>query len=57
MRWPNELYRLLSTLFPEDSYGSYASLFKKGYNEGVISIEELEQAKVYYGRLWNYAGD
>ena len=48
----------LELLFPiEANYGSRASLFGKGLENGVITREEYNQAKEYYGKLWNYVGD
>lgn len=48
----------LELLFPHEAhYGSISSLFGKGLENGVVTSEEYEQAKRYYGKLWRYVGD
>lgn len=51
------MYIVLCELYPEESFGSYASVFLRGLKEHVITDEEFDRAKNYYGTLWNYAGD
>lgn len=48
---------ILTELFPLESYGSVSSLFIAGRNAGIITSEELSEAREYYGRLWSYSGD
>lgn len=43
--------------YPEDSWGSKATLFGRGLREGDITKEEYNEARDYYGHMWNYAGD
>ena len=48
----------LETLFPhEANYGSRASLFGKGLENKIITQEEYNKAREYYGKLWFYVGD
>jgi hypothetical protein len=50
--------RELSNLYPmEANYGSRCSLWLCALNDGVVSREEYEGARDYYGRLWTYVGD
>ena len=52
------LTRRLADDYPiEDMYGSRASLYGRGLKEDRITKEQYENAKKYYGNLWNYVGD
>ena len=53
----SELLDTLTELYPKETFGSRGSIFREGYNEGLITEQEFETAKKYYGRLWNYCGD
>jgi hypothetical protein len=53
----SELEKKLTAKYPQDSWGSPASLFGRGLREGDITKEEYNDARVLIGRLWNYAGD
>lgn len=53
-----KMTRELSNLYPmEANYGSRCSLWLCALNDGVVSREEYEGARDYYGRLWTYVGD
>jgi hypothetical protein len=41
----------LEELFPYERYCSRATLYNTGKNEGVITKDEYQQAKNYYGQL------
>ena len=52
------LTRRLGDEYPiEDMYGSRASLYGRALKEDRITKEQYENAKKYYGNLWNYVGD
>ena len=52
------LTRRLADDYPiEDMDGSRASLYGRGLKEDRITKEQYENAKKYYGNLWNYVGD
>lgn len=51
------MYNELCGLYPHESFGSYASVFLRALNDSVITDEEFDMAKKYYGKLWNYSGD
>ena len=36
---------------------SRMTYFKSAFRSGIITKDELENAKNYYGQLWNYVGD
>lgn len=31
--------------------------FRQAFAAGIITKDELEDARLYYGRLWDYTGD
>lgn len=31
--------------------------FRQAFKAGIITENELEDARLYYGRLWDYTGD
>ena len=47
----------LEDSYPDGGYISRAGLFYRALNEGKISIEVVEAARKYYGKLWTYVGD
>ena len=52
------LTRRLGDEYPiEDMYGSRASLYGRGLKDDLITKEQYEIAKKYYGNLWHYVGD
>lgn len=52
-----ELYDKLEAEDPEGGYVSRASIFYNALNKGKITMDVVEQAREYYGSLWNYVGD
>lgn len=52
-----KLYDELEILYPEGGYVSRSAIFGRAYNEGRITSEVYDEAREYYGRLWNYTGD
>lgn len=40
----------------EENYGSGCSLWSEGLKDGVVTQELYNQAREYYGKLWNYVG-
>lgn len=53
-----ELTSKLGDMYPiEYGYGSRCSLYQAALKDSVITEEQMQQARVYYGRLWNYVGD
>lgn len=53
----NALYNELSKVYSGGFSMSRAGLFNRAFNDGRITMEVLEAAREYYGRLWNYVGD
>jgi hypothetical protein len=48
----------LAKLYPiEYNYGSKCSLYQIGINAGIVTEEEYNAARDFYGRLWDYTGD
>ena len=53
-----EITRSLSKKYRiEACYGSKASLYGQAYRDKIIDKDTYNQAREFYGRLWNYAGD
>ena len=53
-----EITRSLSKKYCiEACYGSKASLYGQAYRDKIIDKDTYNQAREFYGRLWNYAGD
>ena len=52
-----ELCVKLEDEYPDGCYVSRATIFNRALNEGKITIETRDEARDYYGRLWNYVGD
>ena len=53
----NKLYIELEHLYPDGGYVSRATIFNRALNEGKITKEVRDEARDYYGSLWNYTGD
>ena len=53
----NELYNKFETEYEEGGYVSRAAIFNRALNEGKITKDIWNEAREYYGRLWNYTGD
>ena len=51
------IYGELESLYPEAGYASRATIFRMALNDEIITEEEYDRARSYYGRLWNYTGD
>ena len=48
----------LSQLYPKEAtYSSRCTLWRCGLTDNVVTDEEYDLAKNYYGRQWNYVGD
>jgi len=46
------------TNVPDDYNNSSRMVyFNKAFVAGIITKDELEDARIYYGRLWDYTGD
>lgn len=57
MEW-NELYNKFEGIYnPYPTQMSRAEAFHKAMDDGLITIEEYEEARKFYGNLWNYTGD
>jgi len=41
----------------EYMYNSRMTYFNSAFCAGIITKDELEDAKIYYGNLWDYVGD
>lgn len=53
-----ETSKILEDLYPVDAnYSSRCSVYQNGLKDGIITKNEFEAARNYYGRLWNYVGD
>ena len=53
-----EIQEELADKFPiEANYGSRCSLWSEGLNADIVSKDEYNLARTYYGHLWNYVGD
>lgn len=53
----NKLYNELERMYPDGGYVSRATIFRYALNDGKITEDVYNQAREYYGRLWNYTGD
>lgn len=54
----SQISRNLETLLPiEYAYGSKSSLWLCGLNTGLVTQEQFNKARDYYGSLWSYVGD
>lgn len=51
------IYNELESLYPEAGYASRATIFRVALNDGIITEDEYDRARSYYGRLWTYTGD
>lgn len=52
-----KLYDELEALHPYGGYVSRSDIFGRAYKEGRITSEVYDEAREYYGKLWNYTGD
>lgn len=51
------LCSMLEDLYPDGGYVSRATLFNRAMQEGKITERMRDEAREYYGKLWNYVGD
>lgn len=57
MEW-NKLYNEFEGIYnPYPVQMSRAEAFSKARKDGLITDEEYEEAREFYGNLWNYTGD
>ena len=47
----------LESMYPDGGYVSYQAIYQHGLNDGIITQNEYNEAKKFYGSLWNYVGD
>lgn len=47
----------LEDLYPDSGYVSRATIFNRALEDGRITEETRDEAREYYGMLWNYTGD
>jgi len=53
-----EKTRELGVIHPiEAMYGSRSSLWNCALDDGSVSQELYDEAKKYYGKMWDYVGD
>ena len=52
-----DLYNKLEDEYEDGGYVSRATLFNRALTEGRINEQTRDQARGYYGKLWNYVGD
>lgn len=52
-----KMYNKLCDLYPHESFGSRSSVFIRALRNNMVTEEEFEAAREYYGSLWNYCGD
>lgn len=53
----SKLYNELERLYPDGGYVSRATIFDSALKDGKITKEIRDEARKYYGSLWNYVGD
>ena len=52
-----ELYKKLESEYSDGGYVSRATIFHRALREGKITDDVRDEAREYYGSLWNYVGD
>ena len=52
-----ELYKKLESEYSDGGYVSRATIFNRALREGKITDDVRDEAREYYGSLWNYVGD
>ena len=56
----NEIRKLtnkLESMYPDGGYVSRQTIYQHGLDGGIITQNEYNEAKNFYGSLWNYVGD
>ena len=57
IRTIEDLYNTLEGNYEDGGYVSRATIFTRALNEGIITEDTYNEAREYYGSLWNYVGD
>lgn len=52
-----KLYNELEKNYPDGGYVSRAAIFGYALRDGKIDKDTYDNARKYYGSLWNYTGD
>lgn len=55
-----EIEKLLDELeayYPDGGYVSRATIFNRALGDGLITKKDRDEARDFYGSLWNYVGD
>lgn len=47
----------LISMYPDGDYVSRQAIYQCGLNDGIVTRNEYDEAKRFYGSLWNYVGD
>lgn len=52
-----KLTNTLESMYSDGGYVSRQTIYQHGLNDGIITQNEYNEAKNFYGSLWNYVGD
>lgn len=52
-----KLTNTLESMYPDGGYVSRQTIYQHGLDDGIITQNEYNEAKNFYGSLWNYVGD
>ena len=52
-----KLYIELEKEYPDGGYVSRATIFGYAFRDGMIDEDTYDNARKYFGSLWNYTGD
>lgn len=52
-----KLTEKLEDHYSDGGYVSRATIFNRALNDGLITKDVRDEARDFYGRLWNYVGD
>nr|DAF70198.1 MAG TPA: Short C-terminal domain [Caudoviricetes sp.] len=47
----------LESMYPDGGCVSRQTIYQHGLDDGIITQNEYNEAKKFYGSLWNYVGD
>ena len=47
----------LESMYPDGCCVSRQTIYQHGLDDGIITQNEYNEAKKFYGSLWNYVGD
>lgn len=53
----SKLTNTLESMYPDGGCVSRQTIYQYGLNDGIITQNEYNEAKNFYGSLWNYVGD